>query len=125
MSKKSEFTGTCVDTDITHPFLQDFYLVSHASIQGVAKPTKYCTLYDDNNMDNDTIEQLTYYLCHMFSRCTRSVSYPAPTYYAHLAAARAKVYIEYDRLDMTSLKEEAKRYEIKTEIRKGLPMFFV
>lgn len=117
--------GTCVDTDITHPFLQDFYLVSHASIQGVAKPTKYCTLFDDNNMDNDTIEQLTYYLCHMFSRCTRSVSYPAPTYYAHLAAARAKVYIEYDRLDMTSLKEEAKRYEIKTEIRKGLPMFFV
>jgi hypothetical protein len=30
----------------------------------------------------------------MFARCTRSVSYPAPTYYAHLAAFRARAYIE-------------------------------
>ncbi|XP_066249645.1 protein argonaute-2-like isoform X2 [Euwallacea similis] len=117
--------GTCVDTEITHPFLQDFYLVSHASIQGVAKPTKYCTLWDDNNMDNDQVEQLAYYLCHMFSRCTRSVSYPAPTYYAHLAAARAKVYIENDTLKMDRLQEEFRRYTIKDEIRKDLPMFFV
>ena len=33
---------------------------------------------------------LTYYLCHLYSRCERSVSYPAPTYYAHLAAFRAR-----------------------------------
>ena len=32
--------------------------------------------------------------CVMFSRCTRSVSYPAPTYNAHLAAYRARVYLE-------------------------------
>ena len=29
-------------------------------------------------------------LCHLYSRCERSVSYPAPTYYAHLAAFRAR-----------------------------------
>ncbi|CAH1128332.1 unnamed protein product [Ceutorhynchus assimilis] len=118
--------GTCVDTEIVHPFLQDFYLVSHASIQGVAKPTKYCTLWDDNDMDNDEVEQLSYYLCHMFTRCNRSVSYPAPTYYAHLAAARAKVYIETeDHLDMQRLNEEFKRFQIQTSIQKELPMFFV
>ncbi|XP_030760165.1 protein argonaute-2-like isoform X2 [Sitophilus oryzae] len=117
--------GTCVDTDITHPFMQDFYLVSHASIQGVAKPTKYCTLHDDNNMDNDQIEELSYYLCHMFTRCNRSVSYPAPTYYAHLAAARAKVYIENDRVNLTNLEQEFRRYKIKDEIQKDKPMFFV
>ncbi|XP_060537315.1 protein argonaute-2-like isoform X2 [Cylas formicarius] len=117
--------GTCVDTVITHPFMQDFYLVSHASIQGVAKPTKYCTLWDDNHLDNDQVEQLAYYLCHMFTRCNRSVSYPAPTYYAHLAAARAKVYIENDRLNMNALRKEFERYQIKDEIRKDLPMFFV
>ncbi|KAJ8920698.1 hypothetical protein NQ315_004837 [Exocentrus adspersus] len=117
--------GTCVDTTITHPFLQDFYLVSHASIQGVAKPTKYCTLWDDNDMSNDDIEELTYYLCHMFSRCTRSVSYPAPTYYAHLAAARAKVYIENERLNLDQLQREFSRFQIQDVIRKGKPMFFV
>lgn len=29
----------------------------------------------------------------MFSRCNRAVSYPAPTYYAHLIAERAKKYV--------------------------------
>ncbi len=33
---------------------------------------------------------LTYFLCHIYARCERSVSYPAPTYYAHLAAFRAR-----------------------------------
>nr|WJM99327.1 AGO2 protein 2097 [Hypothenemus hampei] len=117
--------GTCVDTNITHPYLQDFYLVSHASIQGVAKPTKYVTLWDDLKLDNDTVEQLTFYLCHMFTRCNRSVSYPAPTYYAHLAAARAKVYIENDHLNLARLKDEFQRFQILDEIRKGKPMFFV
>nr|AUM60042.1 argonaute 2 [Diabrotica virgifera virgifera] len=117
--------GTCVDTHITHPFMQDFYLVSHASIQGVAKPTKYCTLWDDNDMSNDDIEQLTYFLCHMFTRCNRSVSYPAPTYYAHLAAARGKVYIEPENVDLQNLNREYERFKIQDSIQKGLPMFFV
>ncbi|KAK4880346.1 hypothetical protein RN001_008492 [Aquatica leii] len=82
--------GTIVDTEITHPTAVDYYLVSHASIQGVARPTKYRKLWDDANMQEDELEELTYHLCHLFSRCTRAVSYPAPTYYAHLAAARAK-----------------------------------
>lgn len=105
--------------------MQDFYLVSHASIQGVAKPTKYCSLWDDNNMSNDDIEELTYFLCHMFTRCNRSVSYPAPTYYAHLAAARAKVYIEHTQLDLNNLKRELEKFQIQEVIRKGKPMFFV
>nr|CAD7264340.1 unnamed protein product [Timema shepardi] len=86
--------GTVVDTTITHPTEMDFYLVSHASIQGVSRPTKYRRLWDDSNMSEDELEELTYFLCHMFSRCTRAVSYPTPTYYAHLAAYRARVYIE-------------------------------
>ena len=40
----------------------------------------------------DELQSLTYYLCHMYARCQRSVSYPAPTYYAHLAAFRARVH---------------------------------
>lgn len=117
--------GTCVDTKITHPTALDFYLVSHASIQGVAKPTKYRTLWDDANMSEDEIEQLSYFLCHMFTRCNRSVSYPAPTYYAHLAAARAKVYCDERRLNMSNLAGEQNRMQIKDVIVKEKPMFFV
>lgn len=87
-------TGTIVDTEITHPNENHFYLVSHHSIQGVAKPTKYCILLDEPNHSIDDLQELTFNLCHLFSRCNRSVSYPAPTYYAHLAAYRGRVYIE-------------------------------
>lgn len=86
--------GTIVDQEIVHPNETQFFLVSHQSIQGVAKPTKYCLLKDDMNMSMDDLEALTYHLCHLFTRCNRSVSYPAPTYYAHLAAYRGRVYIE-------------------------------
>lgn len=62
--------------------------------QGTSRPTKYHRLWDDNDISEDDLEELTFYLCHLYSRCTRSVSYPAPTYYAHLAAARGRVYLE-------------------------------
>ncbi|XP_036193488.1 protein argonaute-2 isoform X2 [Myotis myotis] len=62
--------GTTVDTKITHPTEFDFYLCSHAGIQ-----------------------ILTYQLCHTYVRCTRSVSIPAPAYYAHLVAFRARYHL--------------------------------
>lgn len=70
------------------------FQLSHASIQGTARPTRYHCIWDDANMAEDEVEHLAYYLCHLFTRCTRTVSYPTPTYYAHLAAARAKVLCE-------------------------------
>lgn len=117
--------GTCVDTVITHPTRQEFFLVSHTSFQGVAKPTKYVTLWDDSDFTDDEIEELTFFLCHLFARCTKSVSYPTPTYYAHLAAARAKVYCENKRLNMQKLNMEQEKLQILECIRKEMPMFFV
>lgn len=118
--------GTCVDTAITHPIelnLKDFYLASHAAIQGVTKPTKYCTIYDDAKLTYDDIEELTYCLCHMYTRCNRTVSYPAPTYYAHLAADRAKVLCHMRNIDWNRLNTEQKiEIPIKSE---GTPMHFV
>ena len=58
--------------------------------QGTTKPTGYHKLWDDNKLNADETQKLTYFLCHLYSRCERSVSYPAPTYYAHLAAFRAR-----------------------------------
>ena len=85
--------GTTVDIGITHPTEFDFYLCSHQGIQGTSRPSHYHVLWDDNHFDADELQQLTYQLCHTYVRCTRSVSIPAPAYYAHLVAFRARYHL--------------------------------
>ncbi|XP_016662198.1 protein argonaute-2 isoform X1 [Acyrthosiphon pisum] len=118
-------SGTIIDTQITHPTELDFYLCSHASIQGTSRPTKYHLIWDDNNFTEDQLEQLTFYLCFMFVRCTRSVSYPAPTYYAHLAAFRARAYIENKTINLNNLEDEQTRNQLNHSFTVNTPMFFV
>lgn len=52
--------GTIVDKVIVRPTENQFYLVSHQSIQGVAKPTKYCILQDEGKHSIDDLQELTY-----------------------------------------------------------------
>jgi eukaryotic translation initiation factor 2C len=93
--------GTVVDTAITNPLFRDFYLLAHSGIQGTSRPTHYHILLDENNMDNDTIQNLTNRLSYTYVRCTRSVSIAPPAYYAHLVAARGRFHFAHD--DSTSL----------------------
>ncbi|KAI3851856.1 hypothetical protein MKW98_019855, partial [Papaver atlanticum] len=86
--------GTVVDSMICHPTEFDFYLCSHAGIQGTSRPTHYHVLYDQNNFTADGLQTLTNNLCYTYARCTRSVSVVPPAYYAHLGAFRARYYIE-------------------------------
>ncbi|KAK9690038.1 hypothetical protein RND81_09G100100 [Saponaria officinalis] len=86
--------GTVVDTKICHPSEFDFYLCSHAGIQGTSRPTHYHVLLDENNFTADLLQLLTNSLCYTYARCTRSVSVVPPAYYAHLAAFRARYYME-------------------------------
>lgn len=86
--------GTVVDTDVTHPVDFDFFLCSHFGIQGTSRPAHYYVLWDDNDFKADTLQQLTYGLCHTYARCSRSVSIPTPVYYAHHATKRAKCYVD-------------------------------
>ncbi|GAY65854.1 hypothetical protein CUMW_244220 [Citrus unshiu] len=86
--------GTVVDTEICHPTEFDFYLNSHAGIQGTSRPTRYHVLYDENRFTADGLQVLTNNLCYTYARCTRSVSVVPPAYYAYLAAFRARYYIE-------------------------------
>ncbi|XP_014477471.1 PREDICTED: protein argonaute-2-like isoform X2 [Dinoponera quadriceps] len=114
--------GTIVDTEITHPNHIDFYLVSHASIQGTARPTKYRCICNESNFSEDQLEELTYHLCHMYARCTRSVSYPAPTYYAHLAAYRGRMWIQGDSYTDSDFQDKNK---CKLEPKLICPMSFI
>lgn len=52
--------GTVVDKNITHPFQYQFFMASHAAIQGVTKPTKYCILINESKIAPDDIQAITY-----------------------------------------------------------------
>ncbi|KAI9104430.1 Piwi domain-containing protein [Phlyctochytrium arcticum] len=82
--------GTVVETGVTHPSEFDFYLCSHPGLQGTSKPTHYHVLHDENRFTPDALQELTYRLCYLYCRATRSVSVCPPAYYAHLVAARAR-----------------------------------
>ncbi|KAI7849000.1 Piwi domain-containing protein [Circinella umbellata] len=82
--------GTVIDTNIVHPFEFDFYLQSHSGLQGTSRPTHYHVLYDENKFTPDSLQELSYRLCYIYGRATRSVSLVPPVYYAHLLAFRAR-----------------------------------
>ncbi|MCD7456268.1 argonaute 1B [Datura stramonium] len=91
--------GTVVDSKICHPTEFDFYLCSHAGIQGTSRPAHYHVLWDENKFTADALQSLTNNLCYTYARCTRSVSIVPPAYYAHLAAFRARFYMEPETSD--------------------------
>lgn len=91
--------GTVVDSKICHPTEFDFYLCSHAGIQGTSRPAHYHVIWDENNFTADEMQTLTNNLCYTYARCTRSVSVVPPAYYAHLAAFRARFYMEPELSD--------------------------
>ncbi|CAM8943710.1 unnamed protein product [Rhodiola kirilowii] len=95
--------GTVVDSKICHPTEFDFYLCSHAGIQGTSRPAHYHVLWDENKFTADELQSLTNNLCYTYARCTRSVSIVPPAYYAHLAAFRARFYMEPENSDSGSM----------------------
>ncbi|KAJ4817713.1 Argonaute family protein [Rhynchospora pubera] len=113
--------GTVVDTKICHPIEFDFYLCSHAGIQGTSRPAHYRVLWDDNGFSADELQTLTYYLCYINARCTRSVSIVAPTYYAHHFASRSSSYLEPGDLGSFVAGSSASRDEASSAMIKQLP----
>ncbi|CAG8451565.1 6557_t:CDS:10 [Ambispora gerdemannii] len=93
--------GTVVDAMITHPNEYDFCkyqffakdLQSQAGLQGTCRPCHYHVLYDENGLDPDHLQSLSYNLCYVYARCTRSVSMVPPVYYAHLACMRTRFHL--------------------------------
>lgn len=104
--------GTVIDRDVAHPTEFDFYLQSHGGLLGTSRPAHYNVLYDENNLTPDGLQSLSFALCHVYARSTRSVSIPAPVYYADIVCTRAKNHYDpNERLDFsdsaTNLEEGA------------------
>jgi len=71
----------------------DFYLNSHLAVLGTSKPCKYTLIYDEIGFKLNELQLLTHWTTHLYTRCTRAVSYATPAYYAHWAARRGKALI--------------------------------
>eukprot|EP00435_Cladocopium_sp_Y103_P023345 s435_g5.t1 len=73
--------GTVASDAIAQPSHMNFFLVSQEGIQGTSVPCHYH-------------EQITYQLCHMYSRADKSVGYATPAYMADHACERGRHYLE-------------------------------
>ncbi|CCM03176.1 uncharacterized protein FIBRA_05298 [Fibroporia radiculosa] len=73
--------GTVVDRELC---------LGLSTLLGTSRPAHYSVLHDENNFTPDGLQALSFALCHVYARSTRSVSIPAPVYYADIVCARAK-----------------------------------
>lgn len=102
--------GTVVDRGVTEEGIWDFYLQSHAVIQGTGRPAHYVVVLDeifrdraskpaksgakpqDNSAANE-LERVTQALCYSYSRATKAVSICTPAYHADILCERARRYM--------------------------------
>merc|ERR1712227_128808 len=85
--------GTIVDTNVVSKSMCDFYLTSAQGIKGTSRPGHYMLVHDDNDLSADSLQMMTWHLCHGYARCTRSVGIPVPVYYATLDCERVARYL--------------------------------
>ncbi|KAJ3501716.1 hypothetical protein NLJ89_g9216 [Agrocybe chaxingu] len=82
--------GTTIDNGLGHPTEFDYYQLSHGGLLGTSRPAHYSVIYDDSKFPADAMQNLSFALAHVYARATRSVSIPAPVYYADIVCSRAK-----------------------------------
>ncbi|KAG7096702.1 hypothetical protein E1B28_004116 [Marasmius oreades] len=86
--------GFVVDQDLANPFSKgDFYLQSHAAILGTSRSSHFTLIKDDNNLGLQGLQDLAFSLTHVYAKATRSVSIPAPVFYADLVCQRMGFHI--------------------------------
>ncbi len=94
--------GTVVDRGVTEARSWDFFLQSHAALQGTARPGHYFVVHDEvfrNHYKNlpdsptDRLEELTQAMCYIYGRATKAVSICTPVYYADIVCERARCYL--------------------------------
>lgn len=121
--------GTVIDSEVTSANVWEFYLNSHAGIQGTNRPSRYTVLVDENNLTADQLQSFVYRLTHAYARCTRSVSMVNAAYYAHLLAFRGRLYLGDSDCGTNSEDDSchAKSNDIETQVHKNIEnnLYFV
>ncbi|KAJ1962865.1 hypothetical protein GGI12_002395 [Dipsacomyces acuminosporus] len=75
--------GTAVDSGAVIPSLPNFYLLSHVTKSGTARPPYFIVLHDDSKFEKEKLKTLTYNLSFTYPIVLKSATMPAPLYYAH------------------------------------------
>uniref|UniRef100_A0A2K5E1P0 Piwi like RNA-mediated silencing 3 n=3 Tax=Platyrrhini TaxID=9479 RepID=A0A2K5E1P0_AOTNA len=78
--------GTVIDVELTRNEWYDFFIVSQSVREGTVTPTHYNVIYDTIGLSPDTVQRLTYCLCHMYYNLPGTIRVPAPCHYAHKLA---------------------------------------
>lgn len=104
--QKNVQAGTCIDHGPVSDNFFEFYMYAHAGIMGTSRPAHYLLLHDDNNLSPESLKIMSYFLCHCYARCTRTVAMPVCVYYAQLIAQRGRYWLKnlgYDMDDSMSV----------------------
>lgn len=88
--------GTVVMQQGVHPGrFANFFLISHAGIKGTTRPCRYFILRNEigesGRLPLEFWVYFAYQAAHLYGRCQRAVSAPAPLLYAKLLADRGKL----------------------------------
>uniref|UniRef100_A0A8C9APG7 Piwi like RNA-mediated gene silencing 3 n=4 Tax=Lemuridae TaxID=9445 RepID=A0A8C9APG7_PROSS len=78
--------GTVIDVELTRKEWYDFFIVSQSVREGTVTPTHYNVIYDTVCLRPNTVQRLTYQLCHMYYNWAGIIRVPAPCHYAHKLA---------------------------------------
>ncbi|KAK8173512.1 ribonuclease H-like domain-containing protein, partial [Phyllosticta citrichinensis] len=85
--------GTVVDSCVTSPYYFDFFLASHAGIQGTSKPAHYFVVENGLKFNATELQDFTQRICTIYVRATMTVSYASPAYYADRLCERGRIYL--------------------------------
>lgn len=82
-------------------------------------------IHDDNNLSQDVLEYLSFYLCFCYQRATKPVSIPTPIYYAHHLATRARVLTETISDSMSTFSGQSNEQEVELPDRYKVLHYFL
>uniref|UniRef100_A0A914GQJ6 Uncharacterized protein n=1 Tax=Globodera rostochiensis TaxID=31243 RepID=A0A914GQJ6_GLORO len=82
--------GTVLDSQVTHPEHSEFYLATHAAVQGTTRTPRYSVLLDESHMSLDHIQQMCNALAYCHKIINTPTSLPAPVYIALMYAKRGR-----------------------------------
>uniref|UniRef100_A0A5B7CCF5 Argonaute 4 n=1 Tax=Davidia involucrata TaxID=16924 RepID=A0A5B7CCF5_DAVIN len=94
--------GTVIDSQVCHPYNNDFYMCAHAGMIGTTRPTHYHVLFDEVGFSADDLQELIHSLSYVYQRSTTAISIVAPVRYAHLAASMISLFMKFDDMSETS-----------------------
>lgn len=99
--------GTIVDVGVVSRDYDDFYLIAHSSRMGTVKPTQYQIAYrtpgEDKSLTAQSLQRLSFMLCHLYYNFMGTIAEPAPLRYADRLASLMTQVLENRRMPRAEL----------------------